>query len=64
MDEKRETCSYIGEKGKRISPAVECNYSCRFCGWNPAEHERRMSDGQWIKHGDVWSLHFDGGAYA
>lgn len=27
--------------------AVDCNYACETCGWNPCERERRLREGVW-----------------
>lgn len=35
------------KKEVTVFPAVDCNYACETCGWNPCERERRLRDGVW-----------------
>jgi len=47
------------------APAVNCNYNCAVCGWNPAERDRRLTEGEWIETMDgAMKLVFKNGAVA
>lgn len=46
-------CTYKVDQ-KRVMPLVDCEYDCGNCDWNPQEHERRMTEGQFING----KLHF------
>lgn len=39
-------CGYINEDGKHAWPAVDCEYNCEACGWNPKEAKRRVEEGK------------------
>ena len=38
---------YEEKKQKNVTswPAVDCDYDCLHCGWNPEEAKRRMKEG-------------------
>lgn len=38
-------CVMVGNHRVKSAPAVDCNWDCRNCDWNPKEHERRWTEG-------------------
>ena len=46
-------CAHKGEKRTEF-PTVDCDFDCGNCDWNPREHERRLTEGEFING----SLHF------
>ena len=37
-----------GEKQMK-KPAVDCDFNCPYCGWNPEEQKRRLEKGRFTK---------------
>jgi len=42
-------------KANERYPAIDCDYKCAFCAWNPAEQKRRLNCPM-EKNGRYWNL--------
>ena len=48
-------------KTEKSFPNVACGYNCNDCGWNPAERERRMTEGEFRMIEKTHDFHDDDG---
>lgn len=47
------------QKEVPVRAAVYCTAAgCAACAFNPGEKYRRLATGKWIRHENVWTLHF------
>lgn len=55
--ERKKPCLFLyddGEEGpKMVKPDVSCDKHCSHCAWNPAEKERRLKEGHFVKDASV-----------
>lgn len=41
-------CAYYSMRKRRLEkPVVDCRSDCNYCGWNPKEIQRRITEGGW-----------------
>lgn len=51
--EQKAPCLYesfdeVKQRDITTAPAVNCDFVCEACPWNPAEAQRRLEEGAWV----------------
>ena len=58
---EKRPCTYLVHEGGKVklkNPAVDCKKQCRYCGFNPKEQARRMTEGHFVVKNGVRTLTF------